>query len=223
MENQPKKPLHFEVWVCWRCHPLMFHMYLHLKTCVSIVTCNETMKQKTRNIFRSMWRSPECSMFPWIQSTEHSGSHNRRGDPPPRLDSEKWGGQVSNSWLQDRWQTCGWIFLQHQYLQCWQLIAAISLTALTGQWPGELWTLSLWPTSVPNGHAASTLLWSVVCSLRYTNWLSEWVILLFWEGLDYEKSFVLKNEIREGVLFVFSFQATRVENGTIPIGVDALT
>lgn len=31
------------------------------------------------------------------------------------------------------------------------------------------------------------------------------------------KSFVLKNENRDGVLFLFSYQATRVENGTIPM------
>lgn len=45
----------------------------------------------------------------------------------------------------------------------------------------------------------------------------------FLRGVRLRKSFVLKNEIREGVQFVFSFQATQVENGTIPIGVDALT
>lgn len=30
-------------------------------------------------------------------------------------------------------------------------------------------------------------------------------------------SFVLKNENRDGVLFLFSYQATRLENGTIPM------
>lgn len=54
------------------------------------------------------------------------------------------------------------------------------------------------------------------CGVVRHNWLCEWAILLFWEGLEY-KSFVLKNENRDGVLFLFSYQATRVENGTIPM------
>lgn len=33
----------------------------------------------------------------------------------------------------------GWILLQHQYLQCWQLIAAPA--CLKRPWPAELWTL----------------------------------------------------------------------------------
>lgn len=54
------------------------------------------------------------------------------------------------------------------------------------------------------------------CGVARHNWLCEWAILLFWEGLEY-KSFVLKNENRDGVLFLFRYQATRVENGTIPM------
>lgn len=38
----------------------------------------------------------------------------------------------------------------------------------------------------------------------------------FLRGARKTDSFVLKNENRDGVLFLFSYQATQLENGTIP-------
>lgn len=102
-----------------------------------------------------------------------------------------------------------WIFLQHQYLQCWQLIAAP--VCLKWPWPAELWTLYPCPFNMD-----SYIVAPLECGVVRHNWLCECAILLFWEGLEY-KSFVLKNENRDGVLFLFSYQATRVENGTIPM------
>lgn len=80
-------------------------------------------------------------------------------------------------------------------------------------WPAELWTLY---------YVHSTWTFYIEASLERGvarhNWLCEWAFLLFWEGLEKPtNSFVLKNENRDGVLFLFSYQATRVENGTIPM------
>lgn len=74
----------------------------------------------------------------------------------------------------------GWILLQHQYLQCWQLIAAPAWlkTTLT------CWTLNslLCPFNMDLYIDAS-----LERGVARHNWLCEWAILLFWEGLENKK------------------------------------
>lgn len=88
----------------------------------------------------------------------------------------------------------GWILLQHQYLQCWQLIAAPACLKL----PQPCWTLNSLLSPFSTWTFTLMLHWSAVW--WGTIWLCEWAILLFWEGLEY-KSFVLKNENRDGCYF----------------------
>lgn len=54
------------------------------------------------------------------------------------------------------------------------------------------------------------------CGVVRHNRPRERAILLFWEGLEY-KGFVLKKWKQGLVSFLFSYQVTRVENGTIPM------
>lgn len=189
--DQPKAWGHFEHWVCG-CRPSnISHLSLHQKhvyqrdvqTGKETKTCEEVLACEDQ----------ECSRFP---SLFQDGTPSRQwsGNMPGTLIMSwnhhyivlyirlwMWALQVTIGL-----RAVGWIFLQHQYLQCWQLIAAP--VCLAWPRPAKLWTLYPCPFQM-DSYIVPPLERGV---LRHS-WLCEWVILLFWEGLDYE-SFVLKNE-----------------------------
>ena len=60
----------------------------------------------------------------------------------------------------------GWIFLQHQYLQCWQLIAAP--VCLKRLWPAELFIMS-----IPHGHWHRCSTGARCGEAQLTMWMSD--------------------------------------------------
>lgn len=114
--------------------------------------------KKTTTI-QNMWRHRSWNVHTQERMTEVSGIYQKvlsngnrlevtqqpcvvllcTGPAHCTLDSEcgLFRSPFSWAWLQG--QLC-WIFLQHQYLQCWQFIAAP--VCLAWPWPAELWTLS---------------------------------------------------------------------------------
>lgn len=165
----------FELWVC-NFKPLTFHIYLSTyNLCINVMCkqnkkiCEETLAcEDVENVERLKHRA-EMSWTFWschkIIATSYCILDSECGPFRPLL----------------AWEAVGWIFLQHQYLQCWQLIAAP--VCLKRPWPAELWTLYPCPFQMDTCIVAP-----LECGvyLRH-NWLCEWAILLFWEGLEYKK------------------------------------
>lgn len=136
------------------------YLSLHLKACVSMWCANKQKKKKPCEEILACEDLENVDGVRWF-NTKQEGVWKFAGALiMPQIHCYvvlyirlwMWALQVPPGL-----RAVGWIFLQHQYLQCWQLIAAPA--CLKRPWPAELWTLyhvhSTWTVT-------SLLHWSAV-------------------------------------------------------------